>query len=82
MRMPVCLDERLLGNGLAEDWGSFLDVSCEPWCSRGLRRSLVLAIIRWVATCIETIGGPAWKGVGLHALHAWPVNTALGCCER
>ena len=76
------------GDGLAEDRGGFLGlldgfdhVGREPWCSRGPRRALVAEIIRWAATRTGTIGGPAWTGVGLHALHARPVRTALGCRE-
>ena len=77
-----------LVDGLAEDWGGFLGllsgfsrVGCELCCSRVPRRALVEAIIRWVFTCTGTIGGPSWVVVGLYALHARPVRTALGCCE-
>ena len=40
------------------------------------------AIFRWVTACAGTIGGPAWKGIGLHVLHSQPMRTALGCHER
>ena len=76
------------GDGLVEGRGRFLvllggfaHVGCETWCSRGPRRDPVAAIIRWEATCIGTIGGPALTGVGLHALHARLVRVALGCRE-
>ena len=76
-------------NGLAEDWGGFLGllggfshVGREPCCSRGPRKSLIASIIRWAATHTGKIGGPEWTGVVLHALHARPVCTSLGYCER
>ena len=56
-------------------------IGCEPWCSRGLRRSPVAAIFLWVDTRTGTIDGLAWTGVGLHALHARPVRTAPGFSE-
>ena len=75
------------GNGLAEDQGRFLGflngfshVGRESWLIRAPRRAMVAEIILWGAILIGTIGGPSWAGVGLHALHARPVRTALECC--
>ena len=47
-----------------------------------MHRDLVAEIIRWSATRTGTIGGPSWKGVGLHVIHDRPVGTALGCHEE
>ena len=38
-------------------------------------------IIRLAATRTGTVGGPAWTGVGLHTLYAWPVHIELGSRE-
>ena len=60
----------------------FDHVGCEPWCRRGPCRAPVVEIFQWATACTWTIGGPAWTGVGLHALHVQPVNTAMGFHER
>ena len=75
-------------DSLSEGQGGFLGlldvfahVRREPWCSRSPRRDLVAAIIRWETAHEGNIGGTAWTGVGLHALHARPVRVELGCHE-
>ena len=60
----------------------FYHAGREPWCSRGPRRAPVAEIFRRATARAGMIGGPAWTGVGLHALHARPVRTALECRER
>ena len=76
-------------DGLADIRGGFLGlldgfshVGRANWCSRDPRRALIAAIIRWATARAGTIGGPEWTDVGLHALHARPVRTPLGCHER
>ena len=59
----------------------FVHIGCEPWCSRGPRRTPVATIFLWSAPCTGTIGSPVWKCIGLHTLHARPVRTSLGYCE-
>ena len=89
MIMPVRLGGIRLGGGLKEGRGGFLGildvfthVGCEPLCSRGPCKTPVAAIFQWETDHAGTIGGPEWTGVCLHALHAWPVRTSLGCHER
>ena len=84
----MCMDEIRPGYGLPEGRGGLLvlidglyHMVSDPWCSRGPRRAPVAAIFRWAATRIGTIGGPSRTGVGLHALHARTVRTALGYRE-
>ena len=43
----------------------------ERWFSRGPCRSPVAEIFRWATARAGTIGGPAWTGVSLHALHPY-----------
>ena len=88
MRTPVCLGGRQPGKlherGLGRLIGPpriFTHVGREPWCSRVPCRSPFVAIFRWATALAWTNCGPAWTGVGLHALHARPVRTALGCDE-
>ena len=89
MRTPVNLGGNNWGGGMAEGLGGFLgllDVSAhvghDRWCSRGPCRAPVAEIFQWENDRAGTIGGPAWKCVGLHALKFKPVHTSLGCRER
>ena len=59
----------------------FTHVGCEPWCSRSPLRAPVAEILRWATPRAGMIGGPAWTGIGLHALLAPLVCTSLGCRE-
>ena len=88
MRTPVRLGGRQPGEcherGLGRLIGPpriFTHVGCEPWCSRVPCRSPFVAIFRWATALAWTNCGPAWTGVGLHAIHARTVHTALGCCK-
>ena len=76
------------GGGMAEGWGGFLGLldilshfGHDRWFSRGPYRASVAAIFRWATVRAGKIGGLLWIGVGLYALQARPVCTALGCCE-
>ena len=55
---------------------------CKPWYSRGRVGPRLWYFSKWETARSETICGPTWTVFGLHALHAWPVRTSLGCRDR
>ena len=89
MRIMMHLGGKGWGDGLTEGRGGLLGLldvfdhfRRERWCSRGPCRAPVATIFRWATARAGTIGGSAWTGVGMHALHTRPVRTALGCRKR